>query len=396
MAKRILRVNSKVFNIEVFYDLMFSYLISRICNVIDVPGKEIFGLQHYATYAVVLLSVLKVWFDTTLLLNRYGNNSGADNVCMFTNMFFLYLMAEGFDGDNITNFKIFALSLFLITANLIVHWRSKLHLYANMDEEDHSFINHTVKILTVQLVLMAISYILPIQYGRWGILLALPIGITSWLFHDSYKVRTTNFQHLTERCWLLVIVVFGSSVQDVALFMDSSTHQGLLASVSVFLLIIGLFLVYGYQYEYLLDRQRDVENGTRYLVLNAAIVFILSNLTVAIDYLSRPEVHLVQKTTFFTLMLVAYLFVTYLFNDFFKSGFETKRRNAVFRLVACLCILAFSLTAAIDTRITISLDTVVVYLVALHEMHFRWNNTTEEELPPVVSFFITGSNSEDD
>ena len=71
--------------------------------------------------------------------------------------------------------------------------------------------------------------------------------------------------------------------------MDSSTHQGLLASLSVFLLIIGLFLVYGYQYEYLLDRQRDVENGTRYLVLNAAIVFILSNLTVAIDYLSRPD-----------------------------------------------------------------------------------------------------------
>jgi O-antigen ligase len=169
-----------------------------------------------------------------------------------------------------------------------------------------------------------------------------------------------------------------------------------LASLSVFRLIIGLFLVYGYQYEYLLDRQRDVENGTRYLVLNAAIVFILSNLTVAIDYLSRPEIHLVQKTTFFTLMLVAYLFVTYLFNDFFKSGFETKRRNAVFRLVACLSILAFSLTAAIDTRITISLDTVVVYLVALHEMHFRWNNTTEEELPPLVSFFITGGDSEDD
>ena len=48
------------------------------------------------------------------------------------------------------------------------------------------------------------------------------------------------------------------------------------------------------------------------------------------------------------------------------------------------------------TRITISLDTVVVYLVALHEMHFRWNNTTEEELPPLVSFFITGGDSEDD
>ena len=162
-----------------------------------------------------------MWFNTTFLMNRYGDASREDSICMFLMMFCLYFMAEAISPEGGFEFHIFAVAWAALTLNLIVHWWLKLTRYVNLDEGDISIIKRAMRMLGTQLALILVGLFLGADVGIWFTNAALAVGIVWWARGRRHVTKPTNFDHLAERCCLLVIVTFGEMVVDISGYMRS-------------------------------------------------------------------------------------------------------------------------------------------------------------------------------
>ena len=95
MKRRAFSPGMGVSNIELFYDLIFVYCINVLTSTMHHVHGDFFDLSQWLDFTFAYLVVLQVWFFTTFLMNRYGDHSPGDNVCLFVNMFLLYFLANG-------------------------------------------------------------------------------------------------------------------------------------------------------------------------------------------------------------------------------------------------------------------------------------------------------------
>lgn len=107
--RHVLRTLEKVSNVELFYDLIFAYLVSVVTGLLHVR-IGFYDVGSYTVYAISFITILQVWFNTTFLMNRYGDASREDSICMFLMMFCLYFMAEAISPEGGFEFHIFAVA----------------------------------------------------------------------------------------------------------------------------------------------------------------------------------------------------------------------------------------------------------------------------------------------
>ncbi|WP_270304578.1 low temperature requirement protein A [Baileyella intestinalis] len=62
----------KVELIELFYDLIYVYAISRLTLLIEEPEGGIIPLSGFLRYIVVCFVILQAWLYLTNYVNRYG------------------------------------------------------------------------------------------------------------------------------------------------------------------------------------------------------------------------------------------------------------------------------------------------------------------------------------
>ena len=62
----------KVELIELFYDLIYVYAISRLTMLIEEPEGGIIPLSGFFRYLVVCFVILQAWLYLTNYVNRYG------------------------------------------------------------------------------------------------------------------------------------------------------------------------------------------------------------------------------------------------------------------------------------------------------------------------------------
>ena len=369
--KHVLRTLEKVGNIELFYDLIFAYIVAVVTGLLHGHGA-FFTFGHYLTFSVAALVAIQVWFNTTFLVNRYGDGSLGDSACMFTNMFCLYFMAEALGHPGGVELWMFNLSWAAIIVNLIVHWRLKVRRYVNVDEADRRIIDSSVRILAAQLAILVLSFALPFHVAQHLTAAALVVGMAFWATAFLHDLKPTNFDHLAERCCLLVIVVFGEMVAGIANYVHaiefSLAQVGL--SLLVFTLVVGLFLVYDYEYEHLLDHGL-VSDGTGLMLVHSLVVFILQNLAAALEYLSDFSGHMdpqaQDKVVFLMVGLVLYLIATLLVSVYNRPIFQLSGSFVLGRLLVCLLIVVVSVASGFNPVISLVADTVLVYATYLHQ-----------------------------
>lgn len=153
--------------------------------------------------------------------------------------------------------------------------------------------------LGTQLALILVGLFLGADVGIWFTNAALAVGIVWWARGRRHVTKPTNFDHLAERCCLLVIVTFGEMVVDISGYMRSLSLSHFIVSMLAFTLVVGLFLIYDFEYEHLLDHER-VSGGTRFMVINSWIVFVLGNIAAGLEYLPHVGVPLVPKSLYLT------------------------------------------------------------------------------------------------
>ncbi|MDO5117529.1 MAG: low temperature requirement protein A [Eggerthellaceae bacterium] len=362
--KKIFQAVEGVSNIELFYDLIFVYCISVITSLMHHVHDGFFDLNTWLVFTFSYLVVLQVWFFTTFLLNRYGDRSASDNVCLFISMFLLYFLANGIQDDWENAAFTFNIAWALILANLLVHWTIKRMRYTNLDDDDKHIMNATIATLGVQLVVCVIAALLD---GTASIIVswvALIFGVGVFTQMRSYRRKTSRFGHLVERCALLTIVAFGETIVAIATFMTDV--EGFVYPIFVFALVVGLFLIYIYEHDNMLDHHKETD-GMAYLTLTGWIIFIIGNLTVALEYMPMEEVAFLPKSLMLTICLIAYLLTSFLMGLFNKPQYHYSIGFILGRIGTCVLIAAVAFFTDFDPFINLIADTALVYFALWHE-----------------------------
>ena len=364
MRKRIFKIAKGVSNIELFYDLIFVYCINVITSLCHHVEGGFLQLDTWIYYLFTLLVVLQVWFFTTFLMNRYGDQAAADNICLFINMFLLYFLAGGIRNDWQGSIFTFNISWALILANLILHWCLKLWRYGNLDDVDRRIMGGTITVLAIELVLVVVAAFLPTQACAILSWVALLFGAGVFTLSRSYRRKPSRFEHLSERCALLVIIAFGEML--VAISANVGDLDKLPFAVFEFALVVGLFLIYIYEHDNMTDHGADTD-GMLYLTLTGWVIILIDNLTVALEFMPDAHVALVPKSIFLTVCLVLYLLTSFALGRFNKPEFQHSRAYVAGRIAICVVLVAVALLTNYHVFANLVCQTVAVYTALLHE-----------------------------
>ena len=364
MKRRAFSPARGVSNIELFYDLIFVYCISVLTTTMHHVQGDFFDATQWLDFTFSYLVVLQVWFFTTFLMNRYGDHSASDNVCLFVNMFLLYFLANGISAGWENSVFTFNTAWALILANLIVHWVLKRLRYDNLDTDDKAIMNRTAIVLAIQLAMVVVAVFLEQGASIWLSWIALAFGAAVFFHSKVYDRKPARFSHLVERCSLLTIIAFGETIVAIAVYMSGSA--GIWYPILVFALVVGLFLIYIYERDHMTDHHKDT-NGMVYLTITGWIILIIGNITVGLEYMPMEEIAFGPKSTYLAAGLVLYMLTSFLLGFYNKEEYTYSGAYIVGRLGTCAFIVIVALVTNFNPLVNLVCATFAVYFALWHE-----------------------------
>lgn len=361
-----------VSNIELFYDLIFVYCISALTSLCHHVENGFLSLSTWTLFCFAYLVVLQIWIFTTFLLNRYGDRSALDNLCLFTNMFLLYYLASGIHADWESSRVTFFLAWAGICVNLAVHWGIKRWRYTNLDEDDRHIMTLSIRMLLAQAVGAIVAALAPLLPSVIIAGLTLVVGAAIFRASPTFGSKTARFSHLAERCSLLVIIAFGEMVVSISSYMNQASSP--VFPVLVFVLVVGLFLIFMYEHDTMLDHNKQTD-GSDYQAIICWIILIIGNLTVALEYMTKQDVAFEPKSIFLTVFLVLYLLTSFLVGFYHKPKFAWSRAFVAGRVCTCLFIVVFDVATNFNPLANLLCHTFAVYFALWHEWLLYHNRT---------------------
>lgn len=358
----------KVRYIELIYDLIFVYLVSKNVALLEVESGFI-TFPTFLTYLSSTLAILQIWYMSTMFINRYGDGSLPEYIGLFVNMYLLYHMANGIRTDWGPYYYQFNTAWALILINMSGQYFILLRKQdgALVWAKRHIRIHMIVILIEAGLVLLS----LPI-YRLTGIALApwaMVFGFASTLFtRRADELTPVDFPHLSERVMLYVVFTFGEMILGITSYFDSGlSFAAIYFSLMTFLIVAGLFSGYGYFYEHLLDREAST-TGTRYMLLHIVMILALNNITVSLEFMRDPDVSSIPKNILLVASILVF-FLGLLFTQRYAVASVSDKR--LYGRIA-VCFAAYCAAIALCYRIaevSIAITVVFIYLqlYALHK-----------------------------
>lgn len=271
----------KVELIELFYDLIYVYAISRLSLLIEGDGSGEF-LPSFIIYVVYCLVILQSWLHLTTYVNRYGKWRWYEIVPTAVNMIATLYMSNTI-GNNTVSPAAFNLSMSIMLLCVLIMY--VIEYFKN--EEDLGAAKNSIGILIVIVALYFLAYILshypigplPIYVDFLAVLLG---AFLPFLLKGNFDPQIISFPHLVERLELLTIVTFGDSIVAISQFFDVRTFS--LLPSALFVIILLMFTCYVTQIHYLVEH-KQVDRGLRMMFSHYFIVIAINMLTISIKFL---------------------------------------------------------------------------------------------------------------
>lgn len=297
----------KVEYVELIYDLIFVYMVGRNNSLVSHLSGDFIDPSMYLTYVICTLITIQIWYMTTLFINRYGSNDFSEYIGLFINMYLLYFMADGTNFNWDSDFYKYNIAWMLILINLMAQYYMKMkrpEYSTPWEKVNMLFFIRTLAIMTVLILAGLIIYYFT---GLHLTPVAMVFGIAfSVLNHKKLDLVAVDFPHLTERIMLYVVFTFGEMIISISgYFSGEVTPSRIYLTLCAFLIVVGLFMSYGFFYDHLLDREMSI-SGNSFMLIHIFIIFALSNLTMALEFMPEPEVALIPKTIYITASFVVY------------------------------------------------------------------------------------------
>ena len=365
----------KVEYLELIYDLIFVYLIGRNNAILHHIEGGFFTGATFFTYLLSTLVILQIWYFSSLYINRYGTNSVRDHVFLFVNMYLLYYLADGTRTDWSGYYIRYNVAWGLILLNHAAQYLLQLLRGEHTPWEEAHLKNHLVLLILLALIVLGG---IPL-YQRTGLPLSwvsLVIGFaaTAWTQHLDVLVPV-NPEHLTERVMLFIVFTFGESIVGLATYFTGEFGLNTVYfSLAAFLIVAGLFVSYGFLYNRVIDRERNMV-GNGYMLLHIVLIVALNNITVAMEFMREAEVGAVEKNVFIVASFLIYYLFMFFIGYFAKD--ELRAEPKFFLKLVGISAMFVIVMAATYRNGWISVAASVLYVYAMFGMIvLRWREVT--------------------
>lgn len=323
----------KVELIELFYDLIFVYAISRLTSIISEPVNGVIAPFSFFAYIITSFVILQAWLYFTNYVNRYGQWKWYEYIIAVINMIAVIYMANTI-GSTWNYYLQFNISMLVMLFTVVILY--SVHAY-----RERSMKGAAGNSITILLVVCSI-YIISSVAVLWGymnlviwlnVLAILTGAFLPFFIKGKFDKSIINFPHLAERFELLTIITFGESVVGMTHFFDVNNFSPL--PVLVFLIIITMFGSYVLQMHNLINHDR-VERSLRLMFSHYFIVISINLVTVALELINGGEIsHWIPAIMMIVSLAIFYISIM-VNKEYYYDNVELTKKDIVLMVFATL------------------------------------------------------------
>lgn len=308
----------KVELIELFYDLIYVYAISKLTLLIEEPEGGIIPLSGFSRYLVVCFVILQAWLYLTNYVNRYGRWKWYEYALTAVNMTAAVYMANTIS----TEWNQMSLTFNLAMLVMLLCVATMYFIQVRIKEQDTGAAKNSLTILAVDCILYFAAFLASAMHADqmviWIDVAAVLVGaFLPFFIRGKFDVSIISFPHLVERFELITIITFGEGVVGMTDFFDVRNFS--LRPVLVFAVVLALFGCYVVQIHYLCNHHR-VDRSLRLMFSHYFIVIAVNLVTVAFKFLENPE-----ADPMFTAILMCGAMVLFFISIFSDSVYYYER-----------------------------------------------------------------------
>ena len=333
----------KVELIELFYDLIFVYAISKLTSLISEPVNGGIPLNSLFVYIITSFVILQAWLYFTNYVNRYGRWKGYEYLIACINMIAVIYMANTISTDWALMVLPFNISMLIMLLTVVVLYS----VHANKEKSMKGAAGNSISILIIVCCIYVIA-LLAILFGFTDYVIWIDVAAVltgaflPFFLRGSFDRSIISFPHLVERFELLTIITFGEAIVGMTHFFDIGSFD--LVPIFVFFIIITMFGSYVIQIHNLINHYRE-ERSLRLMFSHYFIVISINLLTVAFELVHSGGInHWVASGLLITSMIVFYLSIM-ANKEYYYESIELTNKDIILMvsvtIIGALVILAF-------------------------------------------------------
>ena len=268
--------------VELFYDLIYVYAISKMTSIFH--GDELSGIV-FLHYFVASFVVIQAWMYMTNYVNRFGRKHWYENLAIILNMGATIFMSNTISAEWGAMLASFNASMFVMLGIVAVLYLNRLRGEASSRATALFSLKTLGPVCIIYLAIALFSDAIPPNVA-----LGLDVAAVAWgifgpaIVNRASKVDISRISlpHLAERFELITIITFGESVVTVA---EVCEEYGLgVASVGTFLGVILLFGCYVVLMHNIVEHHQ-VQRGLRLIYCHFFIIVAVNLVTVAVNHM---------------------------------------------------------------------------------------------------------------
>ena len=277
----------KVELIELFYDLIYVYAISKMTMIIEEPVGGAISLSGFFGYLVISFVILQAWLYLTNYVNRYGRWKWYEYALTAINMTATVYMANTISPDWAEMSLTFNLAMLVMLLCVLAMYAIQVY----KKEQNPEAAKNSITILSVDCALYLAAFLASALHADgiviWLDAVAVLVGaFLPFFIRGKFDAGIISFPHLTERFELITIITFGEGIVGMTDFFDVRNFS--LRPILVFAIVLALFGCYVVQIHYLCNHHR-VDRALRLMFSHYFVVISVNLITVAFKFLDNPE-----------------------------------------------------------------------------------------------------------
>ena len=352
---------------ELFYDLVFVFAISKATALIHHLHNGILTWNSFLDFLIATLILIDSWMIQTDYTNRYGKNSLFNIVIMFIKMGILLFIANMIGPDWQQYFHYVCWAIGTLTLTLFFQYLVEF-FKKSTDNVHRESIKGFLWITGLRSLEIYLAALLPIYIGVYILYASILLTfIMPSILLNKDKHYQVNLPHLIERISLLVIIMFGEMITELANFFTIENFS--IYSVLYFIIMISLFLFYFGQFDHAIDEKSN-QKGL-FLIYSHYPIFIgLMMMTVSMSFLLNPEANRLFATSFFYIGIGLFQAAVLANGPYNKNYLRYSKSYYCAQATLYLAALILSLVFASNPTIVLSIATIFALAIAIHFIYF--------------------------
>ena len=352
---------------ELFYDLVFVFAISKATTLIDHLHNGILTWNSFLDFLIATLVLIDSWMIQTDYTNRYGKNSLFNIVIMFIKMGILLFIANMIGPDWQQYFHYVCWAIGSLTLTLFFQYLVEF-FKKSTDNVHRESIKGFLWITGLRSLEIYLAALLPIYVGVYILYASILLTfIMPSILLNKDKHYQVNLPHLIERISLLVIIMFGEMITELANFFTIENFS--IYSVLYFIIMLSLFLFYFGQFDHAIDEKSN-QKGL-FLIYSHYPIFIgLIMMTVSMSFLLNPEANLLFATSFSYIGFGLFQAAVLANGPYNKHYLRYSKSYYCVQATLYLAALILSLIFASNPIIVVSITTILALAIAIHFIYF--------------------------